>query len=1301
MAQLQSTSITGSLIVTGGITGSISGSIVSPGSTTQVLYNNGGVVAGSSGFVYSGSYVGIGTTNPSNKVHINSTDDDAYALRVQGNTNNVSGVWTGIGLAGEGSNTKVGILFEDVGVSYSRGKLIFAVNNAADQTNATPANAVMTLIPGGNVGIGTTSPAYKLDVDSGATTIAARFYSPSNDSTVVYIGGTANTGFSDLVLYSNSGTGEIFKAGTGYTSYGGALALNIFNSNGAIALHPNSVSNVMFITGSNGGSVWVGNTTDYGARFSVKQPSSGNAANFSNGVDADLTIEITATGAATKYAKLSPSVAIPLVLATTAGSNVGIGTTTPGAKLDVNGTTYLASQVLINGTTNSNTSYMYDANGGSYYQAPPALIRLDSASSGSIEEAPVALFIHNENGSNNTWTKLSLGSRETAGSGNSVSVAGIAAQKTSGTSNSWASGDLYLWTKNGGSQVANMVLKPSGYVGIGTTSPGTKLTVAGSDDAAGTGVIEIQTAGGTNLKIGGDTSYSWIQSHAAKPLYINQLGNNVIFNSGGGNVGIGTTSPGARLTVQTSTASSSDSLRITDGTGIINIGHWDAVTNRFEFSGKPTYFIQYGTGNYISFGTLGSENMRIEAGGNVGIGTSSPGYKLDVNGNTNITGNLFFNSNSTLQAARRYVSTAALSNAGYTVIGTVTGDALASSVRISLQGTANSVVINVMADILVNHYQDILITSYAGIYTLLTLRVISNNNELYSIEATTNSANACTTYVEIFPLNNETVVFGGSAQTGTSLTHVCVPGINVSATGGSNGNLAVNGDVGIGTTSPNYKLDVSGSGRFTGGLNLTSENPQLTFTDTTSGEDDMTLNMNGDYLEFLSNTTRNILTVQGETSAYAGRVGIGTSSPGYKLHVAGNAYINETLYVNQATTVEDTFTVKTATGAYDVAVIDYSGVAGGRIKVYTDGILRSQIGSYYGDDTFFNAGYGGNVGIGTSTPSTPLGGAMGLVIDGNTNGDVQIRIQANSTGRTSTDGGLLSISGTAMYLWNYENDALYFGTNNTARVTITSAGNVGIGTTTPSQKLEVSGGDALIRTAYIGNISAYGTSYASFSHTSRAGAGEYSFLSGNAGETYINAKTSNPIYFRINNIDKVIINDAGYVGIGTTTPSVELDVNGSVATNAVIFKNSGGGNTLGYYEENTWTPSIETVNNDIGTVNYSGEPIASYTRIGNVVHTWFTVDISSIGGIGTGTGKITGLPYTAASNGAPFTAVILDGSVILSGAAGRQLKGYIDQGSDYITLYLFNSGTSGYGPIANALWDATGGIISGYVSYQV
>ncbi len=59
------------------------------------------------------------------------------------------------------------------------------------------------------------------------------------------IGDTSNSSYSDLILYSNSGTGEIFKAGTAYTSYGGALALNIYNSNGSICFHPSGTANIL------------------------------------------------------------------------------------------------------------------------------------------------------------------------------------------------------------------------------------------------------------------------------------------------------------------------------------------------------------------------------------------------------------------------------------------------------------------------------------------------------------------------------------------------------------------------------------------------------------------------------------------------------------------------------------------------------------------------------------------------------------------------------------------------------------------------------------------------------------------------------------------------------------------------------------------------------------------------------------------------------------------------------------------------------------------------------------------------
>ena len=145
---------------------------------------------------------------------------------------------------------------------------------------------------------------------------------------------------------------------------------------------------------------------------------------------------------------------------------------------DSNDTTYytdpasfsLISSMGIGGLTSSSNTGMYDSyvdGSSSYFQSPPLIIRKDSSATGAIDQAPVGLFIYNLNGTNNTWTKLSMGSREAAGAGNTVSIAGLAAQKTAGTANSWATGDLHFWTKAGGTQITNMVAYSSGYVQSG------------------------------------------------------------------------------------------------------------------------------------------------------------------------------------------------------------------------------------------------------------------------------------------------------------------------------------------------------------------------------------------------------------------------------------------------------------------------------------------------------------------------------------------------------------------------------------------------------------------------------------------------------------------------------------------------------------------------------------------------------------------------------------------------------------------------------------------------------------------
>jgi hypothetical protein len=102
-----------------------------------------------------------------------------------------------------------------------------------------------------------------------------------------------------------------------------------------------------------------------------------------------------------------------------------------------------------------------------------------------------------------------------------------------------------------------------------------------------------------------------------------------------------------------------------------------------------------------------------------------------------------------------------------------------------------------------------------------------------------------------------------------------------------------------------------------------------------------------------------------------------------------------------------------------------------------------------GPNIYFNAG---KVGIGTSTPPYffTVNGGVG-------NGDISM--QTTFSGNTLYDGlriGSSSSDGSA-WLWNYENNELYFGTNNLQRMTILENGNVGIGDATPDATLEVNG----------------------------------------------------------------------------------------------------------------------------------------------------------------------------------------------------------------------------------------------------
>lgn len=133
------------------------------------------------------------------------------------------------------------------------------------------------------------------------------------------------------------------------------------------------------------------------------------------------------------------------------------------------------------------------------------------------------------------------------------------------------------------------------------------------------------TASSPSYSFAGDSN-TGIFSPAADTIAFAEGGTEVARIDSSGNVGIGGTSLGGRLEVFQSTSGSN--FRHGSGT-YLNIST-GAANGNVDLKADAT------SGNYppLTFYTGGSERMRITSGGNVGIGTTNPGYKLSVNGDS-------------------------------------------------------------------------------------------------------------------------------------------------------------------------------------------------------------------------------------------------------------------------------------------------------------------------------------------------------------------------------------------------------------------------------------------------------------------------------------------------------------------------------------------------------------------------------------------------------------------------------------------------------------------------------------------